>query len=699
KREEAAEGARRITARPPELFPEAATHRARAPSFPARATGARSCLAGCLVAAALCTRRPRPIKGPARCAASPGCRRHRGPPNGLLAHAVVNVALVSLDAVVAVVLDLVVVVGRRRRVAGRRRRGFAGGGGAGGGAGWGAGCGVANGAGIGSGAPGPRKFFGGGAAGVERWQNGTSVHDGAPRLAAAGPDLPPRCLRPLRTSPPPPRSTGEERERRQTGRHSARNGDLPPPPPPPPPPHRGPRDSPFFARKSVAPGAETRDRGKSLAGVAPATAGGGLWDGFLPYGHSWPTILAVVPPLGSVFFGNSDAWSDFLLISLVAIFLYHVTKGVWTGKGGASFRAVLEAARCVRHGEIRASTGVLCLTPGSSCETVPWDLYYAAAERVAAAESHITRATDQPDGQADVRGEQAAASLRRQKYILLLLVVLSPLFGGWLLHAARASLSEYDKHFSNFNVFIFVMAASIRPLAHVVALAKWRALTLQHQAHFPHSEVDLLNQRIRALEAELASLAEAAASTRKATEDATMEAVAPGLEQLTRAIKKGERRDVFLRGYSEERFHRLENRVREQEKVLQLAAVQITTVRAIVDHLASMTQAGGEGCGGSPREADGKARRLLLLRRRPSASSLLASAVLLPVTSAAWFLGIVLRRLPAWTFLSTARPELRPVANGGLRRDGDDDDDDDEPALAGDSPRAGQRGRSLRHPG
>jgi hypothetical protein len=43
--------------------------------------------------------------------------------------------------------------------------------------------------------------------------------------------------------------------------------------------------------------------------------------------HSWPIAFAIIPPMAALVYGKSDVWSDFLLLLLIAYYLYNIIKG------------------------------------------------------------------------------------------------------------------------------------------------------------------------------------------------------------------------------------------------------------------------------------------------------------------------------------------------------------------------------------
>ncbi|CAG8434274.1 1769_t:CDS:2 [Ambispora gerdemannii] len=244
-------------------------------------------------------------------------------------------------------------------------------------------------------------------------------------------------------------------------------------------------------------------------------------DSFSTHAYSWPILFAIIPPMGALVYGKSDVWSDFLLLLLIAFYLYNIIK-------------------------------------------VPWELYYAARSRRVINENALAGQT--ADSALEVRRAMAARELRRAELYALGLVIASPMFGGLALHYAKQYLTDYDKYISHFNISLFVFASGIRPLMHVASLAKNRTLHLQEQVHYPNTEVELLKRRVQHLEYEFSQLRRGFAT--KHDVDHVRTGLEPTISQLNKAVRKYEKKEQYLRNYSEERFAFLESKLREYDSFI-----------------------------------------------------------------------------------------------------------------------------------
>ncbi|CAG8575483.1 11547_t:CDS:2 [Acaulospora colombiana] len=192
---------------------------------------------------------------------------------------------------------------------------------------------------------------------------------------------------------------------------------------------------------------------------------------------------------------------------------------------------------------------------------VPWELYYAARSR-RVMNDNINNADPAQEDQRN----HAAKELRRHEKWALLLVIASPIIGGYALHGAKRYLTDYDKYISHFNIVLFVLAAGIRPSMHVISLAKNRTLHLQEQVHYPSTEVELLKRRVQHLEYEFSQLRRGFATKRDVIN--IKDDFEPTISQLNKAVRRNEKKEQYLRNYSEERFAYLENKLREFDTLI-----------------------------------------------------------------------------------------------------------------------------------
>jgi hypothetical protein len=96
--------------------------------------------------------------------------------------------------------------------------------------------------------------------------------------------------------------------------------------------------------------------------------------------------------------------------------------------------------------------------------------------------------------------------LRRHELTGLAWVLVSPAIAGFSLQYSRFLFSNYDKYMSSFNVTVFVLAASVRPLIHVIDLLRERTALLQSEITINETEMEQLSTKLYHLEGELHNL-------------------------------------------------------------------------------------------------------------------------------------------------------------------------------------------------
>lgn len=240
-------------------------------------------------------------------------------------------------------------------------------------------------------------------------------------------------------------------------------------------------------------------------------------------GSSWhylPLVFALIPPLGAVIHGKADIWTDILMLLLLAYYLYNLVKVPWEMYSNSRSRKILAA-----------NNGSDDLHPDTKRLRV-----YAASE------------------------------LRKWEIFSLVLVMASPAIGGYALHYSSALFRDYEKYMTRFNINLFILTAAIRPLNHLIRLAKNRTIHLQQAVHYPSTDVELLKKRIAHLEVELANIQSSQPS--KIDLDSVKEGIEPHIAQLNKAVRRYEKKEQYLRMYSEERFAYLEAKLHEYDSVM-----------------------------------------------------------------------------------------------------------------------------------
>ncbi|KAI8366325.1 hypothetical protein EDC96DRAFT_508564 [Choanephora cucurbitarum] len=148
--------------------------------------------------------------------------------------------------------------------------------------------------------------------------------------------------------------------------------------------------------------------------------------------------------------------------------------------------------------------------------------------------------------------------LNRHELAGLAWVVLSPAIAGYTLHYSRYLLSNFDHYISSFNIGVFILAASIKPVTHILTLLQGRTMFLQSESRVTESQIDLLENKIDALERQVYWLRQQAS---KKHDDHKSDNYT--LHHLAKAFNRAEKRDIALRSCMQEQLDEIDNRVRE----------------------------------------------------------------------------------------------------------------------------------------
>jgi hypothetical protein len=173
-----------------------------------------------------------------------------------------------------------------------------------------------------------------------------------------------------------------------------------------------------------------------------------------------------------------------------------------------------------------------------------------------------------------------------------------PLVGTWLLHAIRAKLSRPSEGLvSNYNLTIFLLAAEVRPFAHLLKLVQARTLYLQRivaSSASPSAEDVLINTgkiaelstRLDELEAHVANKAADAHPSPPADQPdqpdlASLVAqssadlrkhIQPDIDALNRAVRRYEKRAAVSSFQTDSRLQELDAHIRDAHVLAASAA-------------------------------------------------------------------------------------------------------------------------------
>ncbi|KAL8646399.1 MAG: hypothetical protein Q9210_006165 [Variospora velana] len=280
--------------------------------------------------------------------------------------------------------------------------------------------------------------------------------------------------------------------------------------------------------------------------------------------HSTPLALALLPAIGGIFFQNGSAIvTDFTLLALAAIFLNWSVRLPWEW---------YHSAQSTRAEEARSTK------PERSDDTIIEEEEGEVEDDTRkVADPVIDEAQGRPRSLSQSQEQiRATTELRRHELFALFACFMSPILGAWLLHAIRSQLSRPSEGLvSNYNITVFLLAAEVRPLSHLLKMVQARTLYLQRtlggelheEAKLESSVVKDMAKRLDDLEACVANTqasGKASTPTPEIVDQMKTEvrnSLQPDLDALNRAVRRYEKRMVALTMQTESRLQGLESRM------------------------------------------------------------------------------------------------------------------------------------------
>lgn len=200
---------------------------------------------------------------------------------------------------------------------------------------------------------------------------------------------------------------------------------------------------------------------------------------------------------------------------------------------------------------------------------------------------HADAEWDQED-QLSRRAERnaAASELRRAELISLAALVLSPLAGSWLLTWLMETFTDGNRYLNKFNIRLFMLASGIRPWSHALSLFRQRLLHLQEVVHYPSSKFETLQRRVIRLESDLSTMRKLVAM--KTDVSLLREGIDLPLTQLSRSMRRYEKKEEHLRMSAEDKFSLIESRLEDLLRETAINAELIEEERHERQHAVSL---------------------------------------------------------------------------------------------------------------
>ncbi|KAF2639014.1 hypothetical protein P280DRAFT_471006 [Massarina eburnea CBS 473.64] len=278
--------------------------------------------------------------------------------------------------------------------------------------------------------------------------------------------------------------------------------------------------------------------------------------------HSAPLVFAIVPAFAGLLFQNGGAVvMDILLLAFGSMFLNWCLRSPWEwyyAAQGVKYVEVAEAQdddTIVEENEDSEGSGVNEAVAKPSTESKTPD--------------QPQNATTETPSSTNAAHEAARHELQMNEILALVACFIGPVLGAYGLHAIRSYLTRPAEGLvSNFNLTIFVMAAEVRPVSHMIKLKQARMLHLQRLVRSDHenecrkTDIQDLSNRLADLEGRVTPGPGSEVEAVKV--GATVrQSIQPQLDALNRAVRRYEKRQAAQSMQIEARFQDLDNRLRD----------------------------------------------------------------------------------------------------------------------------------------
>ncbi|KAI1417502.1 hypothetical protein F5Y13DRAFT_151151 [Hypoxylon sp. FL1857] len=301
-----------------------------------------------------------------------------------------------------------------------------------------------------------------------------------------------------------------------------------------------------------------------------------------------PLTLALLPAVAGIFFENGSAFfTDLTLLSLAAVFLHWSVTQPWDWYQTAQrVRIMKDAAMTEPVFESDSDAEPFTPVPDTAgLENVPEEEQKQNDSDAVAAVS---------SGQRTRRWKEQQATAMTELYLhemaALAWCFIFPVLSAYLLHTIRGQLSRPSGGLvSDYNLTIFLCAAEIRPVAHLMRMLQNRTLHVQRiVTNNPYEGRSVTVEQFQALAERLEELetrgisGDMAASTNiqpevpqpKLIEAAVAKefrsSVQPELEALSRAMRRYEKKLTLLASQTDNRIEYVDYRLND---AIALAAV------------------------------------------------------------------------------------------------------------------------------
>ncbi|KAL7789942.1 hypothetical protein V8C37DRAFT_385605 [Trichoderma ceciliae] len=285
--------------------------------------------------------------------------------------------------------------------------------------------------------------------------------------------------------------------------------------------------------------------------------------------------FALLPAIAGVLFQNgTSVVTDVMLLGLAAIFLHWSVTQPWQWYYAAQEVRILEENSIGIPVEEDCDLDLQGKSPSTSA---PLDNVPEEREGEESDDSSSEKRDAAREKPSAAQQQAALKELYRHESLALVSCFILPFLSAYLLHYIRGQLSRPSEGLvSNFNLTIFLMAAELRVLSHMITLIQSRTLHLQRIVHdSPFGQhvgtETLLEEMLRRLERletlstsqshVLAGHGDTLDSTTAAVSRDVRNTIQPDLDALNRAVRRYEKRATLLQLQTESRFAQMHARL------------------------------------------------------------------------------------------------------------------------------------------
>ncbi|KAF2012662.1 hypothetical protein BU24DRAFT_351568 [Aaosphaeria arxii CBS 175.79] len=290
--------------------------------------------------------------------------------------------------------------------------------------------------------------------------------------------------------------------------------------------------------------------------------------------HSAPLAFAILPALGGLLFQNGSAVvTDVLLLLFASMFLNWCVRAPWDWYYAAQLVQYIDddEDEDMEPPNDTIPEGVEDGPDANDTDNVDSQIPSPANSKETASGACQPTAAQ----------NEAYRELARDEIMALIACFIGPLLGTYLLHAIRSQLTRPAEGLvSNYNLTIFVMAAEIRPISHVIKLKQDRMAHLQRivrrdrKDQISGAELSEISRRLADIEARtLDPTVNSDVETSKISAS-VRQGLQPQLDALNRAVRRYEKRQAAQSIQIEARFLELDARLKD---ALALAAAAART--------------------------------------------------------------------------------------------------------------------------